>query len=144
MPASWRHLFLLTHKLKFIYAYFILCSLIDLWVNTQSVLKMSNALLRAAPRLHMVLLVHACTRDHHIDWSIYFVGEIHLYSSCLLAFQIRLYSCLLDNFFVQCTRPCGPQALDTSKFSARALDLSYFTCQNKCTFINLRWEITHL
>ena len=28
---------------------------------------------------------------------------------------------------VQCTRPCGPRALDASKFSARALDLSYFT-----------------
>ena len=26
---------------------------------------------------------------------------------------------------VQCTRPCGPRALDASKFSARPLDLSY-------------------
>ena len=28
---------------------------------------------------------------------------------------------------VQCTQPCGPRALDASKFSARALDLSHFT-----------------
>ena len=28
---------------------------------------------------------------------------------------------------VQCTRPYGPRALDASKFSTRALDLSYFT-----------------
>ena len=33
--------------------------------------------------------------------------------------------------------PCGPRALDTSKFSARALDLSYSTQKSKCAFINL-------
>ena len=44
---------------------------------------------------------------------------------------------LLNLMLVQCTRPCGPRALDTSKFSARALDLSYCTRKSKCAFINL-------
>ena len=38
---------------------------------------------------------------------------------------------------LQCTQPCGPRALDASNFSACALDLSYFTKNSKCTFINL-------
>ena len=42
---------------------------------------------------------------------------------------------------VQCSRPCGPRALDASKFSARALDLSYFTRKSKCalTLIHALW-----
>ena len=31
----------------------------------------------------------------------------------------------------------GPRASDASKFSARALDLSYFTQKSQCIFINL-------
>ena len=38
---------------------------------------------------------------------------------------------------VQCTGP-QPKALDASKLSARALDLSYVTRKSKCVFINLK------
>ena len=52
--------------------------------------------------------------------------------------EIRQIQCTcLNLMLVQCTRPCGPRALDASKFSARALDLSYFTRKSKCAFINL-------
>ena len=54
------------------------------------------------------------------------------------ALEIRQIQCTcLNLMLVQCTRPCGPWALNASKFSARALDLSYFTRKSKCTFINL-------
>ena len=49
----------------------------------------------------------------------------------------QIQSTCLNLMLVQCTRPCGPQALDASKFSARALDLSYFYRKSKCAFINL-------
>ena len=59
--------------------------------------------------------------------------------------EIRQIQCTcLNLMLVQCTRTSFSLALEVSKFSARALDLSYFTRKSKCAFINHTNRHSHI